>query len=158
MFLSIDVRLGGSDLKSVFECFSTKYTTRKDVNVMAQPDKKANHSIDGFGFRKMRSRGLVHMDSVHEEYSFDDQSGWSGSKAGDIASVRKVDPLIHSPVKFLPISQEYSNMFSCRKKEKNSSARVTDLANVRKTLGTAAVRRKNATRLSEKAVTFPSPF
>lgn len=112
MFLSIDVRLGGSDLKRVLECFSTKYTTRKDVTVMAQPERKANHSIAGFGFRKIRSRGLVHIDSVHVEYSVDDQSGFWGSNAGDVASVRKVDPLTHEPVMFSPIIHAYSYMFS----------------------------------------------
>lgn len=87
---------------------------RKEEAVMAQPDRKANHSMAGFGFRKMRRLGLVQMDSVHDEYSVEDQSLWSASNAGDVASVRKVKPFTHSPLMFLPIIHAYSNMFSCK--------------------------------------------
>lgn len=109
---SIDVRLEGSDLKSFFECFATKYTSTNDVTVIPQPVRKANHSIAGLGFRKIRSRGLVHTDSVQVEYSVDDQSGLSGSNAGETALVRKVDPLQHSPVRFEPIIQLYAYMLA----------------------------------------------
>lgn len=75
------------------------------MTVTAQPERKANHSIDGLGFRKMRSLGLVHTDSVHVENSVDDHFGFSGSKAGEIAAVRKVEPLTHKPDRFFPSNQ-----------------------------------------------------
>ena len=69
---------------------------------MAHPDRKANHSIAGFGFRKMRKRGVTHMDSVHVEYFVDSQSCDPSVKAGDSAFVRKVAPCMQTPVMFFP--------------------------------------------------------
>lgn len=48
---SMDARLDGSDRNKDLECRFTRYTMTKDAIVIPDPDRKANHSIAGFGFR-----------------------------------------------------------------------------------------------------------